>query len=119
MNDTPIGPQAARRWPNGSRIRYYFYTQPSYRCARPADRNVFEAALAAWTQRGSSLWFEETRNANEAQVRLLFNSTYGRWSSVGRDALGISDPRYQHEFDPVLITGGMRALAEMGHLASC
>lgn len=75
-----------KKWMNGTKLRYYFFTSGPYAGANDQIALVREA-FRVWENVGIGLIFEEIDDINEAEVRIGFERGVGSWSYVGRDVL--------------------------------
>lgn len=75
-----------KKWMNGTKIRYYFFTSGPYAGANEQIAVVREA-FRIWESIGIGLVFEEIFDISEAEVRIGFEQGAGSWSYVGRDVL--------------------------------
>ena len=77
-----------KKWMNGTKLRYYFFTTGPYAGAIE-QIDVVRAAFRRWEAVGIGLVFEEITDISEAEVRIGFEQGVGSWSYVGRDVLDI------------------------------
>ncbi|WP_204141421.1 matrixin family metalloprotease [Halomicronema sp. CCY15110] len=77
-----------KKWMNGTKLRYYFFTSGAYGGAIEQIEVVREA-FRLWENVGIGLTFEEITNISEAEIRIGFERGVGSWSYVGRDVLDI------------------------------
>jgi len=75
-----------KKWVNGTTLRYHFMTQAGMR-GSAAEKDVVRNAFKAWKSIGIGLIFEETRDIDEAEIRIGFRRGDGAWSYLGRDVL--------------------------------
>lgn len=78
-----------RKWVNGTKLRYYFFTAPAAWSTKETEKNVVRKAFRMWKEVGIGLDFEEVTSADEAEIRIGFLRGDGAWSYVGRDILTI------------------------------
>ena len=91
----------AKKWANGTQLRYYFFEQGKPGLfehedgttewidfsANEAEMNVVRKAFDEWHSIGIGLDFLEVFNREEAEIRIGFLQGDGSWSYVGRDLL--------------------------------
>ncbi len=77
-----------KKWMNGTKLRYYFFTSGPYAGAIE-QIDVVREGFRIWEQVGIGLTFEEIFDISEAEVRIGFEQGVGAWSYVGRDVLDI------------------------------
>ncbi|MDF1769892.1 M12 family metallopeptidase [Maricaulis sp.] len=107
------------KWRNGSTLRYHLYKRPSARAAKALDREVFDQALAMWMAGGSGLELVPVDNPAQAEIRVMFSRSRGRWSMLGAEALDITNSKEPTmNFDSRLDHGSglLAALHEIGHM---
>ncbi|PQO42530.1 hypothetical protein C5Y93_27380 [Blastopirellula marina] len=77
-----------KRWVNGTKLRYYFFTSGQYAGGHDQIELVREA-FDIWENVGIGISFEEVNDISEAEVRIGFLRGNGSWSYVGRDVIDI------------------------------
>lgn len=75
-----------KKWMNGTKLRYFFFTSGPYAGARE-QIEVVRQAFRVWEEVGIGLIFEEISDISEAEIRIGFQQGDGAWSYVGRDVL--------------------------------
>lgn len=75
-----------KKWVNGTRLHYYFFTNSEWR-GTPTQRQVVRDAFEVWKDVGIGLEFVEVNSVAEAEIRIGFQSGDGAWSYLGRDIL--------------------------------
>jgi hypothetical protein len=78
-----------KKWLNGTRLHYYFFTAPANWATRDAEKNIVRKAFKLWKDVGVGLEFEEVDSVDEAEIRIGFLRGDGAWSYIGRDILTI------------------------------
>ncbi|MFY0636727.1 M12 family metallopeptidase [Maricaulis maris] len=107
------------KWRNGATLRYHLYARPSARAANALDREVFDHALSMWMAGGSGLAMMAVDDPAQADIRVMFSRSRGRWSMLGAEALDITNSREPTmNFDSHLDYGSglIAALHEIGHM---
>jgi hypothetical protein len=86
---------SARKWVNGTKLRYYFFTgsdgSPASWKGDAAQKTAVKEAFATWKKQGIGLEFEEVANKEDAEIRIGFMRGDGSWSYVGRDVIDVAD----------------------------
>jgi hypothetical protein len=82
----------AKKWVNGTKLKYYFFNGPTDGSpvswnGTPAQENVVRKQFEKWMGIGIGISFEETKDKNEAQIRIGFLKGDGSWSYIGRDII--------------------------------
>lgn len=78
----------SKKWVNGTKLRYYFFTSGPW--AGPAsEMDLVREGFEVWTDVGIGLEFEEIDTIDDAEVRIGFLQGDGAWSYVGRDVIDI------------------------------
>jgi hypothetical protein len=77
-----------KKWVNGTKLRYYFFTSGPYAGA-PTQQDMVRKAFDVWKKVGIGIIFEEISDISEAEIRIGFEPNAGSWSYVGRDVLDI------------------------------
>lgn len=121
--EAPRGPrprlllQNPFKWPNGTELRYWFFSRPKAWAGTEAQRDAVRKAFATWKAVGIGLTFTEVDRRARADVRIAFEKDGGHWSWLGTDILTPrDDPRtmnLDHEEDPAAFLN--TALHEIGH----
>lgn len=87
---------SSKKWVNGTQLTYYCYQAgdavPTPRRGKPSDIEEVRKAFKAWFDLGVGISFKEVARAEDALIRIGFDSTKGSWSYVGRDVLNVRDP---------------------------
>ncbi len=78
----------AKKWVNGTKLRYYFFESGSY-SAGNEQKDLVRQGFEVWKNVGIGIKFEEARNISEAEIRIGFLQGDGAWSYVGRDVIDI------------------------------
>ena len=81
-----------KKWVNGTKLKYYFFNggsdgSPTSWKGNTAQKNAVKQSFDKWRGLGIGLEFEETKDKNEAEVRIGFKAGDGSWSYVGRDVI--------------------------------
>ena len=81
---------SAKKWVNGTKLKFYFFNggqdgSPSDWKGTATQMNAVRKAFTTWKSLGIGLVFEETKEMDEAQLRIGFLMGDGSWSYVGRD----------------------------------
>lgn len=113
---------SGKKWVNGTQLTYYCFrkgdTVPAAWHGSAADIREVGAAFDAWFKLGIGISFKETKQPEDATIRIAFEPAEGSWSYVGRDTLRIRDPLDRSmNFGWALDTpyGRDTALHEIGH----
>jgi len=61
-----------KKWLNGTRLHYYFFTAPANWTTREVEKNVVRKAFKLWKDVGVGLEFEEVDSVDEAEIRIGF-----------------------------------------------
>lgn len=123
----------ANKWANGTRLQYYFFTEPqadgelvtlndgsrewrTWVGSEP-DRDIVRTAFSRWKALGIGIEFAETAKREEAEIRIGFMPGDGSWSYVGTDILGHGPKERTMNFGWSLLghDGPDTALHEIGH----
>ncbi len=67
-----------KKWVNGTRLHYYFFTNSRWR-GTAAERDVVRDAFKAWKAFGIGLEFAEVNTPDEAEIRIGFQRRDGAW----------------------------------------
>ena len=119
-----VGPERLRlirmnntKWVNGTKLHYFFFSQPKALAGRPGEKDVVREAFGLWKDVGIGLEFEEVSDPSEAEVRIGFLRGDGAWSYVGRDVLGFGPGARTMNFGWDLTAPGEidTAIHEIGH----
>jgi len=78
-----------KKWVNGTKLHYYFFTDPAEWTTKEAEKNVVRKAFKLWKDVGIGLEFEEVDSVDESEIRIGFRRGDGAWSYIGRDILTI------------------------------
>jgi hypothetical protein len=78
-----------QKWVNGTRLHYYFFTQPRSWGTKEEEKNLVRKAFKMWKDVGIGLEFEEVNSRDDAEIRIGFLRGDGAWSYIGRDILDI------------------------------
>ena len=104
-----------RKWVNGTRLHYYFFTNPGNWRGTSAELNVVRQAFDEWKNVGIGLEFEEVDSVDEAEIRIGFLRGDGAWSYVGRDVLDQGQTARTMNFGWNIANDIDTAIHEIGH----
>ena len=108
-----------KKWVNGTVLKYHFLDSPTQWRGANDKKQAVRDAFQTWKDLGIGLVFEETGDANEAQIRIGFHQGDGSWSYVGRDNIDFApDPATRtmnFGWDVTTDYGRDTALHEIGH----
>lgn len=107
----------ASKWINGTRLFYHFLPDDG-EGYNDQQKNAVRNAFQTWKDLGIGLSFQESPDAQRAQIKIGFDYTDGSWSYVGRDSLAYAkDNAKSMNFGWDLTTpyGRITALHEIGH----
>ena len=88
-----------KKWVNGTRLRYYFFTRSPLK-GHASNVKMVREAFHIWKDLGIGLEFEETKDISEAELRISFQQGIGSWSYVGTDNL-----RFPKQNEPTMNFG--------------
>lgn len=77
-----------RKWVNGTRLKYYFFTSGTWN-GPESEKDLVREAFDVWSAVGIGLQFEEVTSISEAEIRIGFLQSGRTWSYVGRDVIDI------------------------------
>lgn len=111
--------ETSKYWVNGTVLKYFFFTSKGMKSDVGAkELALVRQAFAAWQAIGIGISFEETDDADEAQIRIAFVRGDGAWSYIGRNCLSIPKSQQTMNFGWNLLedsrTVGV-AIHEIGH----
>ena len=73
-----------KKWVNGTELKYYFFDEGAWG-GSSGQQQVVKDGFSDWKNVGIGLSFKEVSRADQADIRIGFESGDGSWSYVGRD----------------------------------
>lgn len=108
-----------KKWVNGTILKYHFLLNTPAWLADSTQMDAVRNGFSKWKNLGIGLEFQETQDANEAEIRVGFEPG-GSWSYVGRDNIQYAtDPAERtmnFGWDLTTSYGGDTVLHEIGHV---
>ena len=78
-----------KKWVNGTKLRYYFFTSGPY-AGNSAQCAIVREGFDVWKNVGLGVTFSEVTALSEAEVRIGFLEGDGAWSYIGRDIIDVA-----------------------------
>lgn len=105
-----------KKWVSGTILHYHFLEHPGWTWSAN-QKDAVRKAFDRWKSLGIGLFFMETADVSEAEIRIGFDQSDGSWSYVGTDILEYEDHGRTMNFGWDLTDdwGGATALHEIGH----
>jgi hypothetical protein len=122
--------KSARKWVNGTVLRYYFFDKPAdgervvYQdgtteiltwTAPDKQKDVVRKAFQKWKEQGIGLEFKEVKERSEAEIRIGFMEGDGAWSYIGRDVLSAGAGKRTMNFGWDIADDIDTVIHEIGH----
>ncbi|MDT8320731.1 MAG: M12 family metallopeptidase [Xanthomonadales bacterium] len=104
-----------RKWANGTRLHYYFFTSPGSLSGSSGERDIVRQAFDEWKNVGIGLEFAEVDSIDEAEIRIGFLRGDGAWSYMGRDILDQGQTARTMNFGWNISNDIDTAIHEIGH----